>query len=355
MVSFSNSSNKKNKNNPLEFFKSFFKTKISKKKLLKAQAHLPNLGRIELGNKICNCMVCQGITLTPDYILITAYCGINKYKSQLKIHKIHLINQINLKLVDDEPVHNSCIFVYSRNGIRPRHIATLGLSDINHVGGISYDGESIWIAKSSNKGLSRISISNLESSIEKAINSKNNFAKISYDNELLDCGFRAGFVTNYGGLVWVGFYSASVADDFPYGILKGFRVNSTLSLEEVCTIKLPRRSQGASFYEHNGKRYLFVNLSGGRKINSRICVFDASSIKIPPSSGTSASKNTKPISLPLIQKLNNLPPLLEENAIDGDSLYTVFESSSPLYASIIGNRSTRVMPHIYRIDPTIFF
>ena len=75
----------------------------------------------------CNNLCPQGMCFADDYLLTTAYCQ------------------------DSLNTHNSCIFIYDRN--TGEYLKTLELSMASHVGGITFDGENIWICHATDSNL----------------------------------------------------------------------------------------------------------------------------------------------------------------------------------------------------------
>ncbi|MCR5625127.1 MAG: hypothetical protein K6G11_07800, partial [Lachnospiraceae bacterium] len=113
---------------------------------------LPDLSKVRLPNgETCSAMVVQGICAWKQYTFVTAYCGIKKLKKDLKGCIKYPENASLYEKIKDEEVHNSVIFVFT-----DRHVATLMLPDVNHVGGIACDGQKLWIAKSSDNSLSTV-------------------------------------------------------------------------------------------------------------------------------------------------------------------------------------------------------
>lgn len=76
----------------------------------------------------CNNLCPQGLTFAGDYMLTTAYC------------------------VDG--VHTSCIFIYDKE--TGDYLNTLVLKEKSHVGGITYDGNNVWICHANRTSLQRI-------------------------------------------------------------------------------------------------------------------------------------------------------------------------------------------------------
>ncbi len=82
----------------------------------------------------CNNLCPQGFCYAGDYLLTTAYCA--------------------------DSVHNSCIFIYNKT--TGAYLRTLVLSLKTHVGGITYDGQNIWVCHAASKQLQKISYADLQ-------------------------------------------------------------------------------------------------------------------------------------------------------------------------------------------------
>ena len=101
---------------------------------------VPGLAYTELEEYGCNQMVPQGICIAGEYMLISAYD-----------------NGPRAGLIRDESYvpQNSVIYILSCG--RGEFLTTLILPDVNHVGGLAFDGSRVWIAKSSTGTVSVIS------------------------------------------------------------------------------------------------------------------------------------------------------------------------------------------------------
>lgn len=52
----------------------------------KATFGIPGLALTKVEDGLCECMTPQGICVAGPYVLITAYCNINKYRDELEKH-----------------------------------------------------------------------------------------------------------------------------------------------------------------------------------------------------------------------------------------------------------------------------
>lgn len=333
---------------------------------------LPDFSDVTLPNGRCSCMTPQGICTTGRYIIITAYCNIKRFRKELEksknkkrnITKIPEKQTVSKKLSEQlktEKTHASCLMVFDKNS--HEYLSLLELPDQNHVGGITYDGTYLWIAKSTDNCLSIIR----ETDLDHVVNmlSKNNhipaaqkttlkqkFApfhtsqtepdsitprhehipcgKIQYFQNEIPCGITASFVTFYKNRIWVGY----CAPTGKKGFLRSFQIQKNpndkktpVSLAFDQELEIPAKANGASFYEPKTSlrphdtmpacTYLFLSISGGRKKASKMLLYNVDGLHL----------------------LNSflLPPLLEESCIDENILYTLYESSSPAYRDVPGN------------------
>ncbi|MCR5624298.1 MAG: hypothetical protein K6G11_03540, partial [Lachnospiraceae bacterium] len=194
-------------------------------------------------------------------------------------------------------------------------------------------------------------------------------------------------------------------DDYPTGFVKVFGVlekNKDVKLNEYFTIPLERKANGVSFYEKNHKIYMIVDYSEGRNKASKVVLYEiprikeselikaighealkrkASGIKAigrkvlkrrssgikstgqkalkkrmsgVKSTGQKALKrkhrrlDARFIVVPReVKVFKGLPPLMEENYICDNKFYFQFESSSPVYSGVVGNKCSDVKEKIY--------
>ena len=110
---------------------------------------IPDLSYTDVLGDACNCMTPQGICVAGDYVLITAYCSVDYYKENLitnineESNVARMINEVHHER------HNSVMYVVSEK--TKRHVTTLVFDDKSHVGGITFDGEYVWVAKGGNR------------------------------------------------------------------------------------------------------------------------------------------------------------------------------------------------------------
>lgn len=261
------------------------------------------------GDEFCNAMTPQGLCVNDDYIFISAYCGIKRYKADLEENKSYGKNEYKLADESEHKVHNSVVYILDRE--TGAYLKTLVLPDNNHVGGLATDGNNLFIAKSSDKQVSIIT----KAQIALAMQTKSYTVKARY-NYTADCGCTASFVTYHNDILWVG-----VFDEKNDGELNGFRINSKIDLEKVSSVKIPAKANGAAFYDYEDETCLVVGSSYGRKNLSKAYLYTADSY-----GDENMSLKKKDV--------YTLPPTVQNFTFYGDRVYHIYESAATCYSQV---------------------
>ena len=276
--------------------KEFAETLVSYPDLKKitgqASFPLPGLESTVIGDETCNDMIPQGICTTEKYILISAYCGEKEHTSVIYIM--------------DKPTYaylSTIVLNYEE-----------GSSEASkHVGGIAYDGENIWVARSTMKALSRFSASQLDA----AVASFNASYEVDFE-ETIDCGCTASFVTSFRNNLWVGVFSESDPEVSKiYELVINKDDSGKTTFVNGVTMSLPLKANGVAFAEIDGEVCMAVNSSYGRNNNSNTWLYSVD-----------FDNNSRTAYVP-----KELPPLAEEICVDGDKVYTLFESAATEYST----------------------
>ena len=188
---------------------------------------IPGLEVTDVLGEPCSQMVPQGICVAGDYMLITAYDNGKSYRKS-----------------KDYKVSRSVIYVLSnRNPGNRRLLTTIVLPDINHVGGVAFDGKNVWIAKSTTQKCSLVSYN----VIRDAVNSGQSSYELKEYDQNVDCGCVASFLAYHRGKLWVGTYSNRISRK---GTLRGFEIMKE-ETKEGSRYKLNKQEQvsipGGSF------------------------------------------------------------------------------------------------------------
>ena len=249
---------------------------------------IPGLEYTNFGNSVTNQMVPQGICIAKDYMLITAY--------------------------DKDREHHSVIYVLSdRTRGKRELLTTIILPDKNHVGGITFDGEYIWIAKSSSGYCSGISYE----TIQEAVDAGEKCYTLSNYEENVYCGVTASFLTYDKEYLWIGTFQTKGKGTLAcYRIMKGA---SERYLQKEDTIEIPSYAQGVSFLETAGRTYMILTASRGRHRDSNIYFYEM-------------QKKKNEICLEEKGKYK-FPPMAEEVTSDGEYTYFLFESAATCYST----------------------
>ncbi|MCI9492790.1 MAG: hypothetical protein HFH42_06665 [Lachnospiraceae bacterium] len=265
---------------------------------------VPGLESTEILGESCNQMVPQGICIAGDYMLVTAYDNGGSYGKG-----------------GHKPNH-SVIYVLSNQNARERKfLTTIVLPDVNHVGGIAFDGENIWIAKSTDRECSVISYE----AVQEAVGSGKSSYQLEEYGQNVFCGAVASFVTWYGNRLWVGTYSNRVSN---MGSLRSYLVKKEgsgqqkkFTLEKQEEIVIPGYANGVAFWEQDGKPCMAVATSKGRYFDSQIYLY-----QVYQDSYTGRN-------IYYCYNSCKFPPMAEELVCDGENMYFLFESSATCYST----------------------
>ncbi|AND79238.1 hypothetical protein [Streptococcus pantholopis] len=240
-------------------------------------------------------MTPQGLTVTKDYLIISAYSKSKTFHSVLWI-----INKSNRKFVK-----------------------TIVLEGTDHVGGLAYDAnhQRLWLT-STEKGWSHSVVAALSLADIKQYDFDKNQKTLPYEYKFDLAGIkRSSFMTLYQNKLFVGYFDKQKAGHLSYYNLdsEGLPLETDLDSYETSraakTISIPKKVQGIAFYKD---KIIFSQSYG--KTDSQFLIY----------------KN------PGLDKLNHLkegetllkvaaPPYLEQTWADGNRLYALFESSASAY------------------------
>ena len=266
---------------------------------------LPGLESTLIGDEACNNMIPQGICTTEKYILISAYCGEKEHTSV-----IHIMDKPSYAYL------TTIVLNYED-----------GASEASkHVGGIAYDGENIWVARSTMKALSRFNASELDA----AVASFDASYAVDFE-ETVSCGCTASFVTFFRGNLWVGVFSETDPETSKlYELAIGNDDTGKTTFTNGITMSLPLKANGVAFAEIDGEVCMAVNSSYGRNNNSNTWLYSVD-----------FDNNSRTAYVP-----KELPPLAEEICVDGDRVYTLFESAATEYSTNPLDKCNAIVDHV---------
>ncbi len=269
---------------------------------------VPGLESTDILGQGCNRMVPQGICIAGDYMLVTAYDNVRHMPRQKKGASL---------------ANPSVLYVLSNEEPSARRLlATIVLPDANHVGGVAFDGENVWIAKSTDRECSMISYATIQQAVKEGAGS---YALPAYDQNV-PCGNVASFLTWHDGKLWVGTY---INRKNGKGKLRSYQavkeeaeggVSYRLEMQEE--IEIPGYANGVAFAEIGRKTYMAVTTSKGRYFHSRVCLYQVTE---------DAETGEKRYECYSSRKF---PPMAEELVCDGERAYFLFESSATCYSTL---------------------
>lgn len=288
---------------------------------------IPDLSYTEVFGEACNCMTPQGICVAGDYILITAFCNIDSYKEDLVENSDELANQLMIASEETHERHNSVLYVMDKDS--REHLATLIFDDRSHVGGITFDGEYVWVAKGGNCKIDAYAYS----ALDECIKLRSYSYPICEPAGEIVCNNVTSFVTYYDNCIWAGTYSGETAEN---GVLVGYSIyeeNGVHAADMHKVIVIPSHANGADFIEDDGRTYLAITSSYGRNKNSKLFIYDTETDLDPGEDVIQYG----------VEKTHTLPPMAEEICADGNDLYFLFESASTAYSAVESDKCTNVV------------
>ncbi|MBR5753989.1 MAG: hypothetical protein IKX83_05850 [Clostridia bacterium] len=291
---------------------------------------IPGLAHTRVAEGLCECMTPQGICVAGPYVLITAYCNIRKYREELEKHPGKGDNPAKLEAARQHEQHKSVIYVVDKETLA--HIATVALPDCNHVGGITYDGTYVWIAKDTDLKMSAV----LFSELQRVIDYKQGSVRYLTTDR---CRCNAVFTTTFRDRIWVGdSYSKKP------GTLVCFRVKSIFGVPHIKReggIELPILAQGAILADIGDKTVLAISVSGGRVNPSVVHRYEVDLSNVRPGTVLKLSDCKDLGAL-------ELPPMMEEIALDPETnnVYAQFESASSPYSAVAGNPCKAIVDRV---------
>lgn len=232
----------------------------------------------------------QGVTVTEDYVLISAYSHEKEYNSVI--------------YVLDKKTHS--------------YIKTVVLDGSPHVGGIIYDpaNQNIWVCNDK-KNASTARISSISLSDLKKYRFSKGYEPIEYSQtiDLTDLN-KASFIGYKDHALYIGDFS-----DKRQGKLNRYTLNKQGTVKQTSDRKIAvedepdqtdninKKIQGVTFYKTN---ILFSQSYGPEK--SKILIYND-------------EKDSLSLKEDLVKEIET-PPYLEQIYSKGNSLYTIFESGT---------------------------
>ena len=259
---------------------------------------------------MCTSMTPQGLAITEEYLLISAYCRTNE--------------------------HNSVIYVLDKNN--HQFLKEIVLNTRAHVGGMAYDtmNKNLWVTGQGSTWAqaNSISLAHLKEYIF-----EENYEPLKFDMSYnLYRIKRASFMTYHDGALFVGFFTQDKAS-----VIEKYLINADGTLYEKIDQNLKRtvgvidpvacavsmqvisgKVQGMAFYNNK----ILLTRSWGI-LPSEVQIFNYSRYGILSSSEA--------------YKTVRFPERLEQIYQDGNDIYALFESAAFSYRLSSINRIDRVL------------
>ncbi len=220
----------------------------------------------------------QGLCVTEDFILVTSYSTGSRNNC-------------------------GCLYIFDRYSME--YLATLSMKEGSHLGGIAYDGESLWLCHSNHRTIERIDYALVK---EIAEHKPGKMVEMNKEHEEYRVTNSPSCMTYFGGKLWIATHTR-----FFKSVMKSYRYEEGI-LTEHEEFAIPDKVQGVAF---DSGGHVYLSTSFGRDRSSYIKVYE---------SAYALSKHPeKPA------ECVEMPPCSEEVAIAGDELLVLFESGAQKY------------------------
>lgn len=233
----------------------------------------------------------QGMCITDDYILVTAYSP-------------------------DDSEKLGALYVFDRD--TGEYLVTIGMKKHSHLGGLTFDGRNLWICHSDSRSLERLSYQYIQLIAQSApkmfVDATGMFEEYRVAN-MPSC------ITYHDGLLWVAthnVYFRSVMISYQY--LDG-------ELVEQQRVNIPSKVQGIAFDDIGD---IYLSTSYGRDKSSYLRVYHG--IRELDQSPWKPGHKVE------------MPPCSEEICWNDGTLYVLFESASEKYFEGTDGKGNSICP-----------
>ena len=221
----------------------------------------------------------QGLCFTPDYILMTSYA--------------------------ESDIVPGTLMIFDR--ITGEYLLSLTMKVNSHLGGVTYDGEYIWICHSEQKTLEQIDYSFVKRIVESGAHCCVDIAGLSKEYKIKN---SPSCIAYYGDRIWVSTHATMFE-----GTMVSYSYDKDMDkLVALAEYDIPKEVQGVAF-DNDGM--IYFSTSYGRKNSSYLKVYD--SLLALTDSPDKPSLEVE------------MPPCSEEVAYVDGSLLILFESASEKY------------------------
>ncbi|MBE5942410.1 MAG: hypothetical protein E7264_07735 [Lachnospiraceae bacterium] len=273
---------------------------------------IPGIDQTNIRNKkVSNGMIPQGICVADEYLIISAYDASHKVvvDTDLKGSK----KQKSVLYVMD---------VESR-----QYLTTITLNTKCHVGALAYnpDERIVYVADSNNGLVQRVSMDKIECWVNNGKDAHDDV--LEFDSGAIDTqGYCPSLLSYYDGHLYVGQFARKRWGEWFANRMVAFDAEGTLLTKYA--LEIPYYAQGVSFAEWNDKVYMLVSASYGRENEANITVYQM-------------EKDYNDV-LCHKERLGQFscPNMSEDIEIQGDAIYTCYESASNFYRLSLDDNGT---------------
>lgn len=219
----------------------------------------------------------QGLCVSEDFIMITSYSTGSSA--------------------------SGCLYVFDR--VSGSYLVTLSMREGSHLGGITYDGTSLWICHSNYQSIERLDYSLVK---QIAACKPGRTVDLGQSHEEYRVSNSPSCITYFNGKLWIATHTK-----FFKSIMKSYRYKDGV-LTECEEFSIPDKVQGIAF---DGEGHVYLSTSFGREKSSYIKVYESAYAL-----GRHPEKPAECV---------EMPPCSEEVAIADDELLVLFESGAQKY------------------------
>jgi len=232
---------------------------------------------------------------------------------------------IYVSLYDYKHQNQSKLNVFDMNG---HFIHSFNLDNRSHVGGIAYDKNNnlIWVS-SSYGNIEAYRVSDVLNKNNEIAYYKDLYVGDGLPNYINPFSNSVSFLTIDGNDLYVGNFSILTTGNVKRYTMK-MDEDQTIHLLYQNQFKIPGKVQGMTFYEKNDSKYLLLSESFGEENASRLQIFKYDHTINDYSNRKSTSVD--------------FPPMMEQIIINGNLLYSVFESGSKPYQNRYNGKTLRI-------------
>lgn len=264
---------------------------------------IPGISQTNIKNEMtCSSMVPQGICVAEDYLIISAYDKSDKiimdtsYKCNSKQKSVLYVMDVESK----------------------EYLTTISLNTDCHVGALAYnqDDEVIYIADSENGVVQMLSLGKITACVDSGNDTE--YEMLEFDEGAIDTqGYKPSFLAYYNEHLYVGQFAKIHALELFSNRMAIYRRDGNLVQDS--TITIPYYAQGVTFAERENEIYMLISSSFGRKKSAKLHVYRMAQEK----GGYLRSQS----------KIGDIacPNMSEDIDIQGDYIYTCYESASNFY------------------------